>query len=85
MRTAALALLILAGSLSAAHADRDYPWCVVGDDLSWPGECMYETREQCLASASGRWNTMCDINPRVRFKQQQVAQPGAKKSQERRW
>ena len=48
MRTTVLALLILLGSLPAAHADRDYPWCVVGDDLGWPGECMYETREQCM-------------------------------------
>jgi hypothetical protein len=86
MRTTALALLILLGSLAAAHADHDYPWCVVGEELGWPGECMYETREQCLASASGRWNTMCDINPRVRFKlqEQQQAQPGTKKLQERR-
>ena len=90
MRTTVLALLILVGSLPAAHADRDYPWCVVGGDLGWPGECMYETREQCMASAFGRWDTTCDINPRVRFKQQQQqqqqqqSQPGTKKPQERR-
>lgn len=83
MRTTALALLILLGSFPAAHADRDYPWCVFGD-RGWSGECMYETREQCMASASGRWNTTCDINPRVRFKQQQ-AQPETKKLQDRRW
>ena len=82
MRTTLLVLLMLLGFLSAARAERDYPWCVVGDDLSWPGECMYETRAQCLASASGRWNTTCDINPRVRFNQQ--AQPTTKKLQERR-
>lgn len=82
MRTTVLAPLILLGSLPAAHADRDYPWCVVGDDPGWPGEFMYVTREQCLASASGRWNTTCDINPRVRFKQR--TQPGTRRLQERR-
>ncbi|WP_354135591.1 DUF3551 domain-containing protein [Bradyrhizobium sp. LB11.1] len=69
MRTAALVVVMVAGLAPAAHAERDYPWCVVGGDLGAPGECMYETREQCLASSSGRWNTSCDVNPRVRFKQ----------------
>lgn len=82
MRTAIMALLILVGSLPAAHAERDYPWCVVGDDLGWPGECMYSTREQCMASAYGRWNTTCDINPRVRFRQQ--PEPAPKERRQRR-
>ncbi|UVO39901.1 DUF3551 domain-containing protein [Bradyrhizobium arachidis] len=69
MRFALLLVPTLIGFASAAHAERDYPWCVFGGGLGAPGECMYSTREQCLASASGRWNTYCDINPRVRFKQ----------------
>jgi hypothetical protein len=73
MRVALLAVVMVVGLAPAAHADRDYPWCVFGGHLGTLGECMYETREQCLASASGRWNTYCDINPRVRF--QQMAPP----------
>ncbi|WP_456756452.1 DUF3551 domain-containing protein [Bradyrhizobium sp. USDA 4461] len=30
----------------------DFPWCVQGS--GYPGDCMYQTRTQCLASASGR-------------------------------
>jgi hypothetical protein len=70
MRLALLVTFMLAGLSSAAKADRDYPWCVFGGNVGPPGECMYETREQCLASASGRWTSYCDINPRVRFQQQ---------------
>ncbi|MDA9526749.1 hypothetical protein XI06_41960 [Bradyrhizobium sp. CCBAU 11434] len=71
MRIAILVVVMVVGLSSAARADRDYPWCVMGGELGYSGDCMYETREQCLASASGRWNLYCDINPRVRFKQQQ--------------
>ncbi|WP_347338953.1 DUF3551 domain-containing protein [Bradyrhizobium frederickii] len=68
MRLALLIGVLLMGFSSAAEAGRDYPWCVFGGHAAAP-ECMYETREQCLASASGRWTTYCDINPRVRFQQ----------------
>jgi Protein of unknown function (DUF3551) len=70
MRIAGLVILMVAGLAPAAHAEADYPWCVFGEQLGASGECMYSTREQCLASAFGRWNTYCDVNPRVRFKQQ---------------
>lgn len=70
MRIVVLVVFVVAGLAPAAHAERDYPWCVFGGHLGAPGECMYSTREQCLASSSGRWNTYCDVNPRVRFKQQ---------------
>jgi len=69
MRIAVLVVFMVAGLSSAAHPERDYPWCVFGEELGAAGECMYETRQQCLASAYGRWNTYCDLNPRVRFKQ----------------
>jgi hypothetical protein len=77
MRKAMLALLAVAaagiGSVasSAPAAAYDYPWCVTGGELGYPGECMYETREQCLASAYGRWALYCKINPRVAFRPQQ--------------
>ncbi|MFK4381515.1 hypothetical protein ABIA40_000923 [Bradyrhizobium sp. USDA 223] len=70
MRFALLIGALLLGLSSAAKAGRDYPWCVFGGNVGYPGECMYETREQCLASASGRWTSYCDINPRMRFQQQ---------------
>ncbi|UVO26956.1 DUF3551 domain-containing protein [Bradyrhizobium arachidis] len=69
MRTSLATLLIILGSLHAAHAERDYPWCVFGEQFGASGDCSYQTREQCLASASGRWNAYCDVNPRVRFGQ----------------
>jgi len=78
MRVALLVVVMVAGLAPAAHAERDYPWCVYGGQLGASGDCMYETREQCLASASGRWNTYCDINRRVRFKQ--VAPPAPRRA-----
>ena len=73
VRIAILVVVMVAGLSTAARADRDYPWCVMGGELGYSGDCMYETREQCQASSYGRWNTYCDINPRVRF--QQTAPP----------
>jgi hypothetical protein len=70
MRLALFVVFMLVGLSSAANAERDYPWCVFGGQLGYSGDCMYVTREQCLASASGRSNTHCDINPRVRFRQE---------------
>ncbi|MGJ4929904.1 DUF3551 domain-containing protein [Bradyrhizobium sp. HKCCYLS2038] len=49
----------------------DYPWCIYGGQLGFSGDCSYQTREQCLASQSGRWNLYCDINRRLRFEPQQ--------------
>ncbi|MBH5371616.1 DUF3551 domain-containing protein [Bradyrhizobium glycinis] len=69
MRITLLIVVMALGFSSAAKAERDYPWCVFGGGLGASGDCMYSTREQCLASSSGRWNTYCDVNPRVRFKQ----------------
>lgn len=78
MRTTLLAVLILLGAASAANADYDYPWCVYGGQLGASGDCMYSTREQCLASASGRSNVYCDLNRRLRFRQQAVPQTKSK-------
>jgi hypothetical protein len=77
MRTMLVIFALLAAGTatlagSASPVSYDYPWCVFGEELGYPGDCSYETREQCLASASGRWNTYCDLNPRVRFRQQQA-------------
>ena len=48
---------------AAAH---DYPWCVQGRGVGVPGDCSYQTYDQCMASASGR-ALYCNINPRVAF------------------
>jgi len=79
MRTMlAMVALLAAGTASIAGSvsptSYDYPWCVMGEELGYSGDCSYQTREQCLASASGRWNTYCDVNPRVLFEQQQAIQ-----------
>ena len=74
MRTTLVMLALLAagtaaiaGSASPVSSDS---WCVYGGELGYSGDCSYWTREQCLASASGRWNTYCDVNRRLLFQQQ---------------
>jgi Protein of unknown function (DUF3551) len=79
MRTMlAIVALLAAGTASVAGSatpvSYDYPWCVKGGELGFSGDCSYQTREQCLASASGRWNTYCGINRRVLWQQQAVEQ-----------
>jgi hypothetical protein len=54
---------------SAPAAARDYPWCVQGRDIGYPGDCSYTTYAQCMASASGRL-AYCGVNPRVAYGQQ---------------
>jgi Protein of unknown function (DUF3551) len=77
MRKLMLALLAVTaasvGSIasSAPAAAYDYPWCVMGGELGYSGDCSYQTHEQCLASASGRWNLYCDVNRRLAYGQQQ--------------
>jgi len=79
MRTMiAILALLAAGTVaragSAAPVSYDYPWCVYGGELGYSGDCSYETRAQCLASASGRWILYCDINRRLLFERQQAVQ-----------
>jgi len=50
-------------------AAQDYPWCVQGKGVGYPGECMYSTLAQCQASASGRLAT-CGMNPRFAYGRQ---------------
>jgi hypothetical protein len=76
MRKLMLALLAVTaagvGSIagSAPAAAYDYAWCVYGGELGYSGDCSYQTREQCLASQSGRWNLYCDVNRRLLYQQQ---------------
>ncbi|WOH78654.1 DUF3551 domain-containing protein [Bradyrhizobium sp. BEA-2-5] len=70
---AVLTFLLAFGAAGLANVSpasaRDYPWCVQGRGVGYPGDCMYQTRAQCLASASGR-NVTCGINPRAAYGQQ---------------
>ena len=78
MRKLMLALLAVTaagvGSIASSGpaAAYDYPWCVYGGELGYSGDCMYQTHEQCLASASGRWNLYCDVNRRLLFQKPQA-------------
>jgi hypothetical protein len=60
-------LAVTAGSRPAAA--HDYPWCLTGGGLGYPGECYYMSYTQCEATASGR-KAWCQINPRFAFAQQ---------------
>ncbi|MBR0839793.1 DUF3551 domain-containing protein [Bradyrhizobium liaoningense] len=86
-------LVIAAGALLAAGTaavarptspvfpiSYDYPWCIYGGELGPSGDCSYETREQCLASASGRSNVTCSENTRLLFRQQNAQPPRAYRS-----
>ena len=81
MRKLILAMLALSAAGAATLADLapaaayDYPWCVQGRGVGFPGDCSYTTYGQCMASASGR-APYCNVNPRVAFGQQQRAWPG---------
>ena len=61
----ALGVIILAGVAGAcpARANDEYPWCIADSEYGYPGDCAYQTREQCLLSVSGR-KGYCDVNPR---------------------
>ena len=73
MRNLMIAVLALSGigvvtlTSSAPALAYDYPWCAQGRGVGFPGDCSYQYRWQCLASASGR-GLDCNINPRVAFR-----------------
>jgi hypothetical protein len=84
MRKMQLAVLALGatvvagfGSVSPAAA-RDYPWCAQGGELDYPGECAYQTYEQCLASVSGRL-LYCGPNPRTAYGPPQQPPPRSRR------
>jgi len=60
------AAAIITTATSGPVAAHDYPWCVQGRGFGVPGDCSYQTYDQCMASASGR-ALYCNINPRVAF------------------
>ncbi len=71
------AVLIAAATIfsfagAPAHA-RDFPYCLQGGDWGYPGNCQFDSYEQCMATASGT-RAGCDINPVVAFRQQEQQQ-----------
>jgi hypothetical protein len=74
MRSLALAIITLAAvaSFSGATAQaRDYPFCRKGE--GGPGDCKYDTYEQCLEAVSGT-NGYCQ--PNYWLSQPNPASPG---------
>ena len=71
---AVIAVLAATFAGSAPAAAYDYPYCVQGKGVGFPGDCSYRTYAQCMASASGR-DAYCGLNPRAAFgKQKQQRQ-----------
>lgn len=72
MRKLVVLMLLTAGAGvldGAGPADaQEYRWCLQGKQTD-PGDCNYQTRAQCMASASGR-DAGCGINPRAAFARQ---------------
>jgi len=59
----AVSAAISVGMISTSAQARDYPFCIKAEwYLGGPGDCAFNTYEQCMASASGR-RAYCDPNP----------------------
>jgi len=72
LAVAAATLAGFAGIAPASADPFDYRWCAQGPSFGYPGQCMYQTYEQCQASISGQY-LACGENPRFLFREQ--AQP----------
>jgi hypothetical protein len=70
----AASTILLAGGASAAAA-HDYPYCLQGKSWGYPGNCQFETFQQCQATASGT-DSGCGINPQVAFARQRAPRRG---------
>jgi uncharacterized protein DUF3551 len=64
-----LGTIIFAGfaGVTPARADYDFPWCIQDAEYGYPGDCSYQTRDQCLLSVSGR-KGYCGENPRALYR-----------------
>ena len=78
-------IIMLLGLIGTGPARADYPWCIQNSEFGYPGECTYQTHEQCLASLSGR-KGYCGENPSVLFKAsaEQQHRPQARQTSKRR-
>jgi len=59
------AFAVSTGTASAQHAR----YCLQGKHYGHPGNCAFQTRAQCMASASGTGSS-CGINPRYAYARQ---------------
>jgi hypothetical protein len=57
-----LGTLVLVWLAGGSPARADYAWCIQDSEFGYPGDCSYQTREQCLLSVSGRKGA-CAQNP----------------------
>ncbi|MCG6204510.1 DUF3551 domain-containing protein [Rhodopseudomonas sp. HC1] len=64
------AAAMIVGFMGAPASARDFPYCLQGGDWGYPGNCQFDSYEQCMATASGT-RAGCDINPVVAFRRQQ--------------
>jgi hypothetical protein len=65
---AALAALGSFGTSTSAFAS-EFPYCLQGRGVGYPGDCQYRNFAECEATASGR-ALSCGINPRFAYMQQ---------------
>jgi hypothetical protein len=68
---ATASVLAIVGSMSSSSAreaiqDR---YCLQGRSSGYPGNCQFSTYQQCMATASGTYET-CGLNPMASFAQQ---------------
>jgi Protein of unknown function (DUF3551) len=60
--TAAFALSALFAASPKAHAEVNYPWCLMGDTRGY--ECVFSSREQCAQDGRNRgFGSQCMPNP----------------------
>ena len=55
---------------SAAPSGIQDRYCLQGKRWGWPGNCLFSTYEQCMATASGTPD-YCGVNPQYLFAQPQ--------------
>jgi hypothetical protein len=75
------AATVLAFAAAPASA-RDFPYCLQGGEWGYPGNCQFDSYQQCMATASGT-RAGCDINPVVAFRAQQEQQQQPRAQQRR--
>lgn len=68
---ATVSALTVVGSISPAPAREAIQdtYCLQGRQWGYPGNCLFSSYEQCMATASGT-DAYCGINPRAAFAQQ---------------
>jgi hypothetical protein len=62
VRSVAAAGLTLVALMPQAASAFEYPYCLQGSRWGYPGNCQFQTYEQCQATASGTID-YCDVNP----------------------